>query len=598
MMYENLSKTELIKHLCDLKGRIESLEEENTGLFGELERIRKSEHRYRMIFDYSYISIWEEDYSEVHQELERLKKNGIEDIRSYLAEHTDVLGDIVRKLRVIDINPATVKLYNAGSKAELLGSLDRIFVPEAAPSFIEEMAAIADGVRHYEGETVGRKITGERMDLLLRITIPESGESSDYSNVLIGIIDITERKKREQEYLSMLQLADSLRATTLALTSTMDRNRILDIILDESQKAVPYTAVTIGLLEDDFIRVVRHRGIEPFFTTIDQMQYIYNHPDTKSVRLLKESHQPVLISDTMKNPTWIQFEATTWVRSYLAMPIKVRNTTVGLVSFYGKDPEMFSEKTIRTIEPFVFSAGVALENARLFTEIQKKLTERKEAEERIRRSLKEKEILLMEIHHRVKNNLNIVASLLNLQSDQIETVEQARNALQISQSRVHSMSLVHENLYQSEDLSHIDFDVYIRKIGRELVNLYTTKARIELNIEVQNIFLTVNQAVPLGMLLNELLTNALIHAFPGRSRGSITIQMELLDSSTCHLTLSDDGVGIPEAITPDTTPSLGLQLTHILAQQLQGKLIFSRDHGTTVELTFPKIEAGDVEHPE
>jgi len=597
-MYENLSKSELLKRIEALETRIESLEEENTGLFGELERIKKSEHRYRMIFDYSYISIWEEDYSEVYAELEKLKKKGIEDIRSYLAEHTDILKNIVRKLKVIDINPATVKLYNASDKEELLGSLDRIFVAEAAPNFIEEMAAIANGARHYEGETVGRKITGERMDLLLRITIPESGDSSDYSNVLIGIVDITERKKREQDYLKMLQLADSLRATTLALTSTMDRDKILDIILNESQKAVPYTAVTVGLLESGTIRVVRHKGIEPFFTTIEQMQYIYNHPETKSVQVLKETNQPVVIGDTRENPIWVHFDATTWVRSYLAMPIKVRDTTIGLVSFYGKDTGIFSEQTMRTIEPFVLSAGVALENARLFTEVQKELAERKEAEERIRRSLKEKEILLMEIHHRVKNNLNIVASLLNLQSDQIDTVEQARNALQISQSRVHSMSLVHENLYQSEDFSHIDFDVYIRKIGRELVNLYTTKTKIDLNIEVRNIYLTVNQAVPLGMLLNELLTNAIIHAFPGRSQGNITVKMDLIDNSSCHLTLSDDGVGIPEAITPDTTPSLGLQLAHILAQQLQGKLIISRGRGTTVELTFPIIETGDIERPD
>ena len=597
-MYENLSKSELLKRIEALETRIESLEEENTGLFGELERIKKSEHRYRMIFDYSYISIWEEDYSEVYAELEKLKKKGIEDIRSYLAEHTDILKNIVRKLKVIDINPATVKLYNASDKEELLGSLDRIFVAEAAPNFIEEMAAIANGARHYEGETVGRKITGERMDLLLRITIPESGDSSDYSNVLIGIVDITERKKREQDYLKMLQLADSLRATTLALTSTMDRDKILDIILNESQKAVPYTAVTVGLLESGTIRVVRHKGIEPFFTTIEQMQYIYNHPETKSVQVLKETNQPVVIGDTRENPIWVHFDATTWVRSYLAMPIKVRDTTIGLVSFYGKDTGIFSEQTMRTIEPFVLSAGVALENARLFTEVQKELAERKEAEERIRRSLKEKEILLMEIHHRVKNNLNIVASLLNLQSDQIDTVEQARNALQISQSRVHSMSLVHENLYQSEDFSHIDFDVYIRKIGRELVNLYTTKTKIDLNIEVRNIYLTVNQAVPLGMLLNELLTNAIIHAFPGRSQGNITVKMDLIDNSSCHLTLSDNGVGIPEAITPDTTPSLGLQLAHILAQQLQGKLIISRGRGTTVELTFPIIETGDIERPD
>ncbi len=597
-MYEKRTKAELIKHLHELKAQIETLENEKTDLFKELGRIKKSEHRYRMIFDYFYISIWEEDYTEVYAELEELKKKGNTDIRSYLTEHPETIDSLVRKLKVIDINPATVKLYNARSKDELLGSLDRIFVPEATPNFIEEMAAVADGIRHYEGETVGKKITGERMNLLLRITIPKNGDINDYSNVLIGIIDITERKEREQEYLRMLQLADSLRATSLALTSTMDRDRILDLILDESQKAVPYTAVTVGLLELDSIRVVRHRGIEPFYTTINQMQYIYNHPETKSVQLLKGTNKPVLIGDTEKSPTWVHFEATTWVRSYLAMPIKVRNTTIGLVSFYGKDPGMFSEKTIRTIEPFVLSAGVALENARLFTEVQKELTERKEAEQRIRQSLKEKEILLMEIHHRVKNNLNIVASLLNLQSDQIETVEQARNALQISQSRVHSMSLVHENLYRSEDLSHIDFDVYIRKIGTELVNLYTTKTKIELNIEVQNIFLTVNQAVPLGMLLNELLTNAIIHAFPGRSRGAINIRMNLVDDTRCHLTLSDDGVGIPESITPATSPSLGLQLAHILAQQLQGKLLISRDKGTSVDLTFPIIEASTVERPE
>ena len=464
-------------------------------------------------------------------------------------------------------------------------------MPEATPHFIDEMTAIANGARHYEGETVGRKLTGEKLDLLLRITIPESGDSSDYSNVLVGIIDITERKRREEEYLRMLQIAESLRTTTMALTSTMDRDKILDIILNESRKTVPYTAVTVGLLKNDFVEIVRHHGIEPFYTTIAQMQYIYNHPDTLSIQQLKKTHQPILISDTRGNPGWRQFESTTWVRSYLAMPIKVRNETIGLVSFYGKEAEMFSENTIRIMDPFVLSAGVALENSRLFLEIQKELIEKKQVEKIIRTSLEEKKILLMEIHHRVKNNLNIVASLLNLQAEQIQTVEQAKIALQVSQNRVHSMSMVHENLYQSEDLANIDIGVYIRRMAKELVNIYTTDTQIDLSFEAEKIYLTVNQAVPLGLLLNELITNTITHAFPGRSRGKLTITMRQENERGYVLTVADDGTGIPAGLDPDNSPSLGLHLVRILAQQLGGDLVINSGKGTHIQLTFPVKEA-------
>lgn len=588
--YEDMTKPELIRKLRDLEAENLTLRDSGAALDRKLKKIRESEHRYKMIFDHSYISIWEEDYSAVLEALRNLKKRGIRDIKAYLLSHPEEVSRITGKLKVIDVNPATLKMYNTSNKEELLGSLDRIFVPEASEHFIEEMTAIALGARHYEGETVGRKISGEKMNLLLRITIPESGNDSDYSNVLVGIIDITEQKRREQKYLHMLQVADSLRATSLALTSTMNLNTVLDTILDEFHKVFSFSAVTVALFNEGTFRVVRHRSTGSTSTSIRDIQKIYNHPDTLSIRKIRETLQPVLIADTRNSSIWKFFESTAWVHSYLSMPIRFRDNLIGLVSFYSESPDMFSEQTIRTIEPFVLFAGVALENARLFEEIKKELTEKVKAEKLLRKSLEEKKILLMEIHHRVKNNLNIVASLLNLQADQIETVAQARNALQISQNRVHSMSVVHENLYQSEDLSHIDFSIYLRNIAEELVSLYQSVTPITLNIEAEDIYLGINQAVPLGLMLNELITNALTHAFTGRDRGSLSIHLTLDSRQIYHLTLRDDGIGIPDHVSPDASPTLGLHLSHVLAQQLGGVLEITGKKGTTVRLSFPREE--------
>ena len=210
--------------------------------------------------------------------------------------------------------------------------------------------------------------------------------------------------------------------------------------------------------------------------------------------------------------------------------------------------------------------------------------------EKLKASLEEKEILLKEIHHRVKNNLNIVASLLNLQYDIVSTKEQAKQALQMSRDRVYSMALVHENLYQSETISQIDMKSYIENIAHNLQHLYASEKDIIITTKVDVGNMTIEHASPCGLLLNELLTNSLKHAFVSRKKGEIRVGLEKDGNvKEYRLTVEDNGVGLPEKLDIFHTDSLGMQLITVLTEQLNGKLSVSRRQGTVITIVFRDI---------
>lgn len=217
--------------------------------------------------------------------------------------------------------------------------------------------------------------------------------------------------------------------------------------------------------------------------------------------------------------------------------------------------------------------------------VAREITERKAAEDKIRASLHEKEVLLKEIHHRVKNNLQVITSLLSLQSAKIPGAE-IQAILKESQTRVKSMALVHEELYQSEDFSRVDFADYIRRLTSNLFHTYQTgPVVVSLRVDVEKVYLTVDTAIPCGLIINELVSNALKHAFHGRAEGSITIRLQR-DGAAHVLTVSDDGVGLPLEVDPRTTETLGLQLVSTLTRQLGGSLAVTREKGTQFELRF------------
>jgi two-component sensor histidine kinase len=212
--------------------------------------------------------------------------------------------------------------------------------------------------------------------------------------------------------------------------------------------------------------------------------------------------------------------------------------------------------------------------------------ERERAKAAIKAALQEKEVLLREVHHRVKNNLQIVASLLSLQASYIQDPH-IRGMFVESYSRVQSMALIHDTLYQSENMGQIDFGEYVRSLAHQVFQSYSIHAeRIALRIQTETILLDINKAIPCGLILNELISNALKHGFPGGQSGALTIDLRATAGGRVSLTVGDNGVGIPAEMDFRNTESLGLQLVCTLADQLDGTLVLDRERSTTFTLTF------------
>ena len=213
------------------------------------------------------------------------------------------------------------------------------------------------------------------------------------------------------------------------------------------------------------------------------------------------------------------------------------------------------------------------------------ITERREAEEQIKLSLKEKEILLKEVHHRVKNNLQVVSSLLYLQSQTVKD-EETRRLLEESRNRVKSMAFIHKQLYQSTNVAQIDFSPYVRNLTRNLLESYRMNGNgIVLNVHVEDVFLDLDIAIPCGLIINELVSNALKHAFLDSSEGQINIHLHR-EGEKNVLIVSDNGVGLPGEIDILNTETLGLQLVSALVTQIDGRLELVRDKGTEFKISF------------
>jgi len=231
------------------------------------------------------------------------------------------------------------------------------------------------------------------------------------------------------------------------------------------------------------------------------------------------------------------------------------------------------------------STGIATRKVGTLTDI----TERVNAEKKIKKSLEEKEMLLKEIHHRVKNNLMIISSLLNLQSRYIKD-KASQNVFKESQNRARSMALIHERLYQSTDLERINYGDYIRSLATELFHTYEADpGLIKLKINVEDILLDINTAIPLGLIVNELITNSLTHAFSEGNRGKINIDFHPIDDHY-EFAVKDNGIGFPEDIDFQNTDSLGLQLINSLTNQIDGDIKLDRNNGTEFKIIFKELE--------
>ncbi|WP_414469055.1 CHASE4 domain-containing protein [Methanobacterium sp. ACI-7] len=218
------------------------------------------------------------------------------------------------------------------------------------------------------------------------------------------------------------------------------------------------------------------------------------------------------------------------------------------------------------------------------------ITEHKRAEDQIKASLKEKEVLLREIHHRVKNNLQIVSTLLALQSDEVEDEKILQNYKE-SENRIQSIALIHEKMYQSEDLSNIDFSGYITSLINDIFFSYgVSLGEIETEIDVPEYVFSIETSIPLGLIINEIISNSLKYAFKDINNPKITLKLRFIGENKFKLDIGDNGIGFPEDIDYKNTTSLGLQLVNALVEQIEGALELKKDIGTHFEIIFRETE--------
>jgi PAS domain S-box-containing protein len=472
------------------------------------------------------------------RQLEETLRSTVEFLRQILESSTTVA--------IISVNHSGRILYWNTGAAHILGftseemvghrTFGSLLPPEAAAEQTALLALSRGIVAGHQSESrVFPVIRKDGSSRLLRIALsPQAGTQEDVLGILMIAEDITEQETAKQE----AELAErKLRLLAFTLNCARDAFIISDLkntILFVNQATVEM----YGFAEEELVG--------------------------KNVRLLRPADFPPDLTEQIRTGT----RAGGWAG-------EVQNVRKNGESF----PIELWTSTVRNDqgEP-VALVGVARE-----------ITRRKLVEARLRTSLREKEVLLKEIHHRVKNNLQVISSLLSLQASKLPGDDMV-DILKESQTRVKSMALVHEELYQSDDFSRIDFADYAHRLTTSLFHTYRPETTpITLAVDVEEIFLTVDTAIPCGLIINELVSNALKYAFHGRESGRVVIRLAR-DGEEYRLTIADDGIGLPGNIDPETAESLGLQLVNTLTRQLGGTLTVTRGGGTQFTVAFVEQE--------
>jgi PAS domain S-box-containing protein len=364
--------------------------------------LQENEARYRHLFSDSPVSLWEADLSAVRADLDALTASAVADLPAHLREHPELAEAAAAKVSLLDVNDATLALFRADSREQLLRELPPLLEPDSHPVFLEALCFFWSGRgRTFAAESWTRTLRGEPREIDVRLTLMPGSEKT-WSRVVLSLFDTTAFKAAERE---------------------------------------------------------------------------------------------------------------------------------------------------------------------------------------LRASLREKDVLLKEVHHRVKNNLQVISSLLSLQAMQLLDPE-VREQLLESQNRVQAIALVHENLYRSEDLSHIAFGEYAAVLIADLAHTHGATARgIRMSIDMDDVRFSVDAAIPCGLMLNELVTNALKHAFPESRSGTIAVRLERAGDRFA-LSVADDGVGLPPGIDPRAAKTLGFDLVATFAEQLEAEVQVETRAGTRFTISF------------
>lgn len=430
--------------------------------------------------------------------------------------------------RIEMVNTQTERLFGY-ARSEMLGNLVEILVPERFRHGHPEKRGSFFGEPNSRPMGAGRDLFGRRKngsEFPVEIGLNPI-ETEDGLMVLSSIVDISERKRLEERFRRVVESAPN------AMVMINEHGRI-EMVNAQAERLFEYSrSEMLGNLVEMLVP-------ERFRT---------GHPEKRTM----------FFGDPHSRPMGAGRDLFGRRKNGSEFPVEI-----------GLNP-IDTEEGVMVLSSIV------------------DISDRRQKEEKIQAALKEKDLLLGEIHHRVKNNLQVIHSLLNLQSSLISDAT-VKGMLMDSQNRIQSMALIHQTLYQSNDFASVDFSGFLDALIPTLVTSYgVSDQKIEVTINAGSVSLPINSAIPCGLLINELITNALKHAFPNNTNGEITVTFSRLKGNRVLLIIADDGVGIPDALDINNVESLGLRLVSLLSQQLEGTLAIHRRDPTRFTIEFPVV---------
>jgi len=539
-----------------------------------------------------------QEIESLQNQIARLKKEDIAEVKQALAALKDsekkfktlfeyapdayYLNDL--KGTFIDGNIAAEKITGYKRK-ELIGKsflklklLSPSQIPKAAAALAKNARGKATSPEEYQlTRKDGKKVDVEIANFPMRI----KGKLQ-----VLGIArDITARKAAEEKEKSLTADLKFLSKSAMKFVELSHEEDIFKVIGQQLRYLAKnsYTLVNSYDQKNNSIEVKNLAGIQKRYKKV--LNILGRDPvgmrfklDSKAAKDRVMKGKLTEIKGGLYELAWQNIPKTVCLTLEKAFGINAIYT-IGFV----KDENLFGSANIITkkkleptnitaIEAFIYQASVALHKWH--------------AENKVATSLKEKDILLREIHHRVKNNLQIISSLLRLQSRNIKD-NSLQEIFQVSQQRIRAIALIHESLYRSDDLGEINISKYIHNLSSHLSSIHAANAKgINFNISAADIFLDINRAIPCGLLLNELITNALKYAFPEETEGEIKIDLERYKQNKLRLSIADNGIGFPQGLDFRKTESLGLQLVNSLISQLKGTIQMQQKAGTKFTMVF------------
>lgn len=404
---------------------------------------------------------------------------------------------------------------------------------------------------------------------------------------ILGMVitrNATERDRAESELKKINRMLRLLSDSNQTLMRATDETTLLNEICRVAVEVGGYRMAWVGfaLQDEEFtVRPVAQRGFEEGYLENLHITWVNEDSGRGPTGTAIRTGQVSVCQNILQDERFAPWREQALLRGYassISLPLIGQGRAFGSLNIYAEEPFTFDETEVSLLTELAGDLAFGLQTLRLHALQQ-------QAEAELRNALAEKEVLMREIHHRVKNNLQVMISLLSLQSDSVQDPKMSA-ILDDSTQRIRSMALIHQKLYQSSNLSEIQFGEYLTDFIDTLLSVYPIHASVNCQVQTEAVYLPVDIAIPCGLIVHELVSNALKHAFPENRPGNLKITLVAQDRNNI-LSVADDGVGLPPGLDFQQTNTLGLYLVNILTYQINGKVEVDTQAGTRFTITFP-----------